>query len=134
MSRTEDLKHNRIQVAVEAGKRYQEQVRAKAAAPVAFQIIENVPSAQDTPDRVAEYAARERMRTEKMGGVQIEERIIGPTVDFNLYPPTEAARLAGRPVARIVTLPAPGFEVQGFATGFLVGKGLLLTNHHVFPS
>jgi endonuclease G len=38
---------------------------------------------------------------------------------------------ASRPVCRIQLREASG-EVTGFATGFLIGPGVLMTNHHVF--
>ncbi|MBI5368965.1 MAG: DNA/RNA non-specific endonuclease [Planctomycetes bacterium] len=60
--------------------------------------------------------------------------MIGPTLDFARFPPTEAARRAGRPVARIVETPEPGTLPSGFGTGFLVAPRLLMTNHHVLPS
>lgn len=61
------------------------------------------------------------------------ERRMGPTLDFMDAAPSEAARRAGRPVARLVDRSGPGLLPQGFATGFLVTPELLLTNQHVFP-
>lgn len=61
------------------------------------------------------------------------ERKIGPTLDWYANPPSEAARTAGRPVARIVVSADPNVEPQGFATGFLISPTVLLTNWHVFP-
>jgi endonuclease G len=61
------------------------------------------------------------------------ERKIGPTLDWLNAPPSEAARSAGRPVARIVANADPAVEPVGFATGFLVSPSVLLTNWHVFP-
>ncbi|MBA2920466.1 endonuclease [Sphingomonas sp. MAH-20] len=61
------------------------------------------------------------------------ERKIGPTLDFLSAAPSEAARKAGRPVARIVNSIDPHMVADGFATGFLIHEGLLLTNWHVFP-
>jgi endonuclease G len=61
------------------------------------------------------------------------ERKIGPTLDWFANPPSEAARTAGRPVARVVVSADPGVEAQGFATGFLISPSVLLTNWHVFP-
>jgi endonuclease G, mitochondrial len=45
----------------------------------------------------------------------------------------EMGRLASRPVGRIHFDLGPRIG-QGYATGFLVAPGLLLTNHHVLPS
>jgi endonuclease G len=61
------------------------------------------------------------------------ERKIGPTLDFMSGAPSDAARNAGKPVARIVSTVDPHLQAQGFASGFLVAPGLLLTNWHVFP-
>src|SRR5262249_33185695 len=60
------------------------------------------------------------------------ERRFGPTLDYENIPPSNAAQVAGLPVARLVDIPQAGFEEQGFATGFLVSSQLLLTNYHVF--
>ncbi|MGQ0565368.1 MAG: DNA/RNA non-specific endonuclease [Gemmobacter sp.] len=57
---------------------------------------------------------------------------MGPSLDITSLPPSEVARRVGRPVGRIVQSVAPDIEPVGFATGFLVAPGLLLTNHHVF--
>lgn len=40
---------------------------------------------------------------------------------------------AARPICRIQLRVSSG-DVVGYATGFLVGPGVLMTNHHVFPS
>jgi endonuclease G len=61
------------------------------------------------------------------------ERKIGSTLDFIENAPSEAARKAGNPVARIVSNCDPKVQSTGFATGFLVAPRLLLTNWHVFP-
>lgn len=45
----------------------------------------------------------------------------------------EMGRLASRAVGRIHVPPTDG-RGMGFATGFLVAPGLLMTNHHVLPS
>lgn len=45
----------------------------------------------------------------------------------------QRALVAARPVMRIVLRDNAGRE-RGWATGFMVSPGLLLTNHHVFPS
>jgi endonuclease G, mitochondrial len=91
-----------------------------------------------TPTQQARFDAREALRrtfdSPAYRGLRIaQERQIGATLDFASLPPDQQALKAGRPVVRIVTLTAPGIQPQGFATGFLVGADLLLTNHHVFP-
>jgi len=96
------------------------------------------PGAADSAGRVARLAAREAgfaqaatMRREGRLPLGVERKM-GPTLDFIDFPPSEAARRAGRPVARLVTLEDPGIELQGYATGFLIAPNLLITNHHVF--
>ena len=61
------------------------------------------------------------------------ERKMGATLDWVTTPTSEAARVAGRPVARIVANADPRVEPVGFATGFLISPSVLLTNWHVFP-
>ncbi|MCW8138116.1 MAG: hypothetical protein KIT58_04355, partial [Planctomycetota bacterium] len=65
------------------------------------------------------------------------ERIIrfgsGSRPDWSPRPPTEAARKAGRPVARIIDAWASP-RARGFGTGFLITPRLLITNHHVFAT
>lgn len=58
---------------------------------------------------------------------------IGETFDWVDIPPSAEVRSAGRPVARIVDL-SSGRVGEGFATGFLVSPGLLVTNWHVFAT
>ncbi len=96
--------------------------------------------AADSTDRQIRFAARESVRRaaavrHRAGTLPAAlERIIGPTVDLIDYPPSEAARVAGRPVARIVVMPGAGLVPEGIATGFMVSSRLLLTNWHVLPS
>ena len=96
--------------------------------------------AVDSPDRQRQFAVRETIRgatllRHREGTLPTAlERIIGPTIDLIDYAPSEAARIAGRPVARIVVLRGPGLEAEAVATGFLVTSRLLLTNWHVLPS
>jgi endonuclease G len=45
------------------------------------------------------------------------EQKIGPTLDFLSAAPSEAARKAGQPVARIVSSIDPRVQAEGFATG-----------------
>jgi endonuclease G len=96
--------------------------------------------AADSPQRQARFAARAQAfesarRLRAVGGLPLGlERKIGPTLDYTPFAPSDAARLAGRPVARIVQRGGPGTLPEGYATGFLCGQNLLLTNHHVFPT
>ncbi|HEX8468996.1 MAG TPA: DNA/RNA non-specific endonuclease [Allosphingosinicella sp.] len=103
-------------------------------------LAEHGPGSADSPQRRARYG-------ERMAGIALAralgeanrlplgmERRMGATLDFTAFAPSETARKAGVPVARIVALGGAGIEPEGFATGFLIGPGVLLTNHHVFPS
>ncbi|PJG47221.1 hypothetical protein CAF53_02415 [Sphingobium sp. LB126] len=92
-----------------------------------------------SPSQQARYDAR-RASLIRAGELQVQgrlpvfiERKIGPTLDWIAAPPTEAARAAGRPVARILVSADPKVEPQGFATGFMISPSVLLTNWHVFP-
>jgi len=94
--------------------------------------------AASTPTQLARFDAREALRrtfdSPAYRSLRIaQERQIGATLDFASLPPDQQALKAGRPVVRIVTQTQPGIQPQGFASGFLVGADLLLTNHHVFP-
>lgn len=93
----------------------------------------------DTPLRQRQYGERSLVlrraaELRRQGRLPIGlERKIGSTLDFLENAPSEAARKAGRPVARIVDECDPKVQAVGFATGFLVGPRLLLTNWHVLP-
>ena len=109
-----------------AGRRWQE--RAPERAQTRAQLLIGGPAAAESTERVrANIAWRENSRS-----LRSIERVIGPSIDFRPFAPTPEAGLAARPVARIVTNPMVGFEPNGFATGFLVAPGVLLTNNHVF--
>ncbi len=96
--------------------------------------------AADSPNRNARFQAREAAFAQarvlrRLGQLPIGiERKIGPTLDWSPFAPSDGARKAGRPVARVVALGGPGIQPEGFATAFLVTSSLLMTNHHVFPS
>jgi endonuclease G len=95
--------------------------------------------AKVTPEQEARFEERERRRAAFDSAAHVAARIglerkMGATLDFVDLPPDRQAMKAGRPVVRIVTLPGEGFEPEGFASGFLIGPGLILTNHHVFGS
>lgn len=96
--------------------------------------------AADSPQRCARMAAREglmdRARQLRQLGLlpNTLERRMGATLDYTPFAPTEAARVAGRPVARIIDNAGSGMDPEGIASGFLVTPCLLMTNHHVFPS
>ncbi len=96
--------------------------------------------AADSPLRNARFKVREAAfeqarELRSVGRLPIGiERKMGPTLDWTPFAPSDGARTAGRPVARIVQLGGPGTQPEGFATSFLVSPVLLITNHHVFPS
>lgn len=96
--------------------------------------------AADTPQREARFKVRQgvlesarKLRSQGLLPRGIERKM-GPTLDWTPFAPSEAARTAGRPVARIVTIVDPRFQAEGYGTGFLVTPTLLMTNHHVFPT
>jgi endonuclease G, mitochondrial len=97
------------------------------------------PGAADSPMRQARFSARQTLLSQAVGlraRGQLPffiERKIGPTLDFMSAAPSEAARKAGRPVARIVSSVDPRVQAEGFATGFMIAPALLMTNWHVFP-
>jgi endonuclease G, mitochondrial len=104
------------------------------------QVAAGGPGAADSPQRQARFSAREaglaqarELRRRGMLPLGIERKM-GATLDYVPFAPSDAARTAGKPVARLVDLPAAGIQAEGYATGFLVTSRLLLTNHHVFPS
>jgi endonuclease G len=83
--------------------------------------------------REAAFEAARLLRTEGRLPIALERKI-GPTLDWTPFAPSEGARKAGRPVARVVMLGGPGTQPEGFATSFLISSRLLMTNHHVFPT
>lgn len=136
MIRKSDIEARRLDRAVAAGDRWNASRgrRAEAVAKLAI----GGPANADLPVRVEAFLGREeaKRRAYARAGVTsafFAERRIGPTLDLDEAPPNDAARLAGRPVGRIVSLVADG-GVEGFATGFLVAPNMVLTNHHVFAT
>src|SRR5262245_34230216 len=81
------------------------------------------PGAADSPMRQARFKARQvildHARVLHQSGQlpAFIERKIGPTLDFDPNAPSEAARKAGRPVARIIETVDPGVQAQGYGTG-----------------
>ena len=95
------------------------------------------PEAADSPQRVLMYHEREdakQLAFARAGVTEtyFQERKIGPTLDLDEFPPNDIARAAGVPVGRLVEVGDAGEVIEGFATGFLIAPGLLITNHHVF--
>jgi endonuclease G, mitochondrial len=128
---------NRNEVAlrkIEVMKAAAERWKAKTpeVASTALLLARGGPMAATSPERAAIYVARENAkRALGLRGIGLERRI-GPTIDWEDLPPTAEAKTAGRPVARIVELLATNRVGEGFATGFVVAPGLLVTNWHVF--
>lgn len=113
--------------------------RAAVRAANEAKLLADGPGAADSPQRQARFVARSKAfdtarQLRAAGALPLGlERKIGPTLDYTPYAPSESARKAGRPVARLVRVGGPQTQPEGFATGFLCGQDLLLTNHHVFP-
>jgi endonuclease G, mitochondrial len=85
--------------------------------------------------RIREAAFKQARELRSLGRLPFAiERKIGPTLDWTPFAPSDGARAAGRPVARVVELHGPGTQPEGFASSFLVTSRLLMTNHHVFPT
>lgn len=90
----------------------------------------------DGPLRLAPEKKKERYRLllSELGSPEkaraaLERIINGNDLDGINY--LSRGLAASRPVCRI-QIKAPSGAVEGFATGFLVGPGVLMTNHHVF--
>jgi endonuclease G len=122
----------------EAAKRWQERARGQKVLDQ-LSALGADPAGLDAPLREQQFVERtavlqQAAELRAVGRLPIGlERKIGSTLDFVEYGPSEAARKAGRPVARIVNSCDPNVEAMGFATGFVVAPRLLLTNWHVFP-
>lgn len=138
MSRLDRLREARAQVQKAAENRWNQRkdVRAQTKAVIAAQ----GPGAADSAARREIFAKRvQDINYLRTIGPRVElpfgvERRLGPSLDFVGLAPSEQARKAGRPVARIVDTVSYNFEPQGFATGFLISPDLLMTNWHVFPT
>lgn len=92
---------------------------------------------EKTEKRLENFTLREQKRQPSFSKmtemIRFPERIIGK-FDFEEFPPTQLAKKAGIPVARIHNIPKSGILEEGFATGFLIYSNLLITNYHVFPT
>ena len=88
-------------------------------------------AAATSPGALNDFLFREIQKPRVTTEAFLHERIIGHSVDFAETAPDADAERAGQPVARIVDL-GPTGSVSGFATGFLVAPGLIVTNWHVF--
>ncbi|AXQ27865.1 endonuclease [Solimonas sp. K1W22B-7] len=125
-----EVKAARQAVLAEALQRWERHARRRDADRKS--IAAQGPGAADSEIQRKRYAEREARR-KAIQQFSAAERMIGDAWEPTVFAPSERARQAAIPVARIVTLPGKGYEAQGVATGFLISPGLLMTNHHVFP-
>lgn len=123
-------------VMLKAGVRFagKGEERARTAA----QLAKGGPLDAASPAQLKNFIKRETTKARAIirpgGPGPFLERRIGDALEWEQNAPTPEARRAGRPVARIVGLGNDGRIVDGYATGFLIAPGLLMTNWHVFDS
>lgn len=136
MDARERVRQSRLELAIDAAKRWEGHRLPRAQSREA--VRQGGPGAGDSMYRQVRNSTRKAIiveATKRIAALPIAlERKMGPTWDVYHNAPNEAARLAGRPVARIVSSCDPRVQAYGFGTGFMVGKNLLLTNNHVFPT
>jgi endonuclease G, mitochondrial len=123
----EDIADRKIEVMKEAGRRY-EQKRPEIVETTRL-LAEGGPALASSPAQVERFRRREAMKELRSFEVRI-----GDTFDWVDIPPSAESRKAGLPVARIVDLIDSRRIGEGFATGFIVQPGLLVTNWHVFAT
>ena len=87
------------------------------------------PAMASSPKQIERFRMHEAMKDLRSFEVRI-----GDTFDWVDIPPSPESRKAGQPVARIVDLIDSRRIGEGFATGFVVKPGLLVTNWHVFAT
>lgn len=105
---------------------------AQEVARTAAQVAKLGAVAAASLERRSQYLEREFRKAPYRATGFAFERMIGPALDFDDMAPTPAAFEAGKPVARIVELVDTTRIGDGFATGFMLSGGLLMTNWHVF--
>ena len=133
MARLDDIQRLRNEIAYSAGKRWQERTNERQDA--LLKAARLGPAAADSPERVAAFREMMGRRLLQTSAAElVQERIIGPTLDFTDRPPDEKARGAGSPVGRVVEIKEKGVQPVGFGTGFLISPDIMMTNHHVLPS
>ena len=127
-----EISDRKYEVMKAAGLRWKEKAAERER--TAQRLAEGGPTAASSPTRSATFFARESLKTAlRFEGLGFE-RMIGPTLDLQDLPPNPTARKAGRPVVRIVELADAHTVGEGFATGFQVAPGLIMTNWHVFSN
>jgi endonuclease G len=135
MAYADTVKARQIDRLHDVGERWQTLLQRRAE--TVRKLRRGGPKTADSPKRVQLYEEREAMKQLAFARAGVspaffQERMIGPTLDLDDYPPNEAARIAGVSVGRIVELGDHGEAMDGVATGFLIAPGLIMTNHHVF--
>jgi endonuclease G, mitochondrial len=127
-----EITDRKYEVMKAAGRRWREKAGERER--TAQRLAEGGPTAASSPSRSATFIARESMKAAmRFEGIG-RERMIGPTLDLQDLPPNPTARKAGRPVVRIVELADAHTVGEGFATGFQIAHGLIMTNWHVFST
>jgi endonuclease G, mitochondrial len=124
-----DLKDPGMQASIDRYRQHQAKI-TKALDPATL----GQPEKLELPERIEQFAARERriIRDEMRQGVRGvkalnvgEERALGETNDLLSIEFFEQGLIAARAVGMLTVA---GSE---FGTGFLVGRRILMTNHHV---
>ena len=123
----DEIADRKIEVMREAARRHEEKRPEMAEA--TRLLAKGGPAMAASPPQLARWRRHEAMK-----GVRALEVRIGDTFDWVDIPPSVESRKAGRPVARIVDLFDSKRIGEGFATGFVVPPGLLVTNWHVFAN
>ncbi len=102
-------------------KRRVRQAHQRARSELASEVAGLVAASPATSTQPAWLAAR------------LQERIIGRSnlVGISYF---DRTRLASRTVGRVVVRGLQGGRIDGYGTGFLVSRRLLITNHHVLGS
>jgi endonuclease G len=95
-------------------------------------VAQKGPGAADSPQHRDAFRKREAVRAAS-DIARAAERMIGGSWEGVFFAPSERARAAASPVARIVEWGGDGYQPVGVGTGFLVSPDLLLTNWHVIP-
>src|SRR5258705_10141088 len=137
MAHRQVVEERKLEYALRAGRRWEDSLQKRAQTVRLLNL--GGPEMADTPERVRQFRERERNKEVAYARAGVTEsffteRKIGPTLDLDDAPPSEAGRAAGVAVGRIVEVDAGGAPLEGIATGFLIGSNLLLTNHHVFST
>ena len=135
MKHAAEVRARRVARLRAAGERWQRLTDRRAE--TVRRLRQGGPLAADAPAKVRQYLERETAKElayarAGVTGTFFQERRIGPTLDLDEFPPDDIARKAGIPVGRIVDVGDEGEALDGFATGFIVAPGLMMTNHHVF--